>query len=93
MDTGLNILIALARFHQLPAEPEQLAHQFGNPGERFSDVELLQAAKALTLKARHLTPSLNEIQNTVLPGIAKLQDGSYIRCRLWIANAQAGRPR
>lgn len=78
MDTGLNTLIALARFHQLPAEPEQLAHQFGNPGELFSDVELLQAAKALTLKAKRLTPSLNEIQNTVLPGIAKLQDGSYI---------------
>ena len=28
MDTGLQSLIAIARFHQLPAEPGQIAHQF-----------------------------------------------------------------
>ncbi|MCU7937465.1 MAG: type I secretion system permease/ATPase [Candidatus Thiodiazotropha sp. (ex Dulcina madagascariensis)] len=78
MDTGLNSLIAIARFHQLPAEPEQLAHQFGIPGEPFSDTELLQAAKALTLKAKRLTPSLGDIENAILPGIAKLRDGSYV---------------
>ncbi|MCU7906043.1 MAG: type I secretion system permease/ATPase [Candidatus Thiodiazotropha sp. (ex Epidulcina cf. delphinae)] len=78
MDTGLNTLVAIARFHQLPAEPEQLAHQFGIPGERFSDTELLQAAKALTLKAKRLTPSLGDMENAVLPGIAKLRDGSYV---------------
>lgn len=78
MDTGLNTLVAIARFHQLPAEPDQLAHQFSQPGEQFSDTELLQAAKALTLKAKRLKPSLSDIENGLLPGIAKLQDGSYI---------------
>ncbi len=78
MDTALNTLIAIAHFHQLPAEPEQLVHQFGKPGERFSDTELLQAAKALTLKAKCLKPSLDDVDNAVLPGIAKLQDGSYV---------------
>ncbi|MET0089424.1 MAG: cysteine peptidase family C39 domain-containing protein [Candidatus Thiodiazotropha sp.] len=78
MDTALHALIALARFHQLPAEPEQLAHQFGQPGQPFGDTQLLQAAKALTLRAKRLTPKLSEIQNAVLPTIAKLKDGSYI---------------
>ncbi|WNO08274.1 hypothetical protein [Teredinibacter sp. KSP-S5-2] len=29
MDTGLNSLVVSARFHQLPTEPEQLSHEFG----------------------------------------------------------------
>jgi subfamily B ATP-binding cassette protein HlyB/CyaB len=61
MDTGLCCLVAIARFHQLPTEPGQLAHQFGSPREHFSDAEMLQAAKALTLKARRLSPSLSDI--------------------------------
>ena len=55
MDTGLNTLVALARFHQLPAEPEQLSHEYGQPGEHFTDTQILQAAKALTLKAKKLS--------------------------------------
>jgi subfamily B ATP-binding cassette protein HlyB/CyaB len=77
MDTGLHTLVAIARFHQLPAEPEQLAHQYGVPGEAFSDTQILQAAKALTLKAKKLKPSLNGINNAMLPAIARAKDGSY----------------
>ncbi len=77
MNTGLNSLVAIARFHQLPAEPEQLAHEFGQPGEKFTDTDILRAAKALTLKAKHLSPSLSELKSAMLPAIAKAQDGSY----------------
>ena len=77
MDTGLHSLVAIARFHQLPAEPEQLAHQFAAPGTLFSDTELLQAAKALTLKAKRLTPGISDITNGLLPAIAKATDGRY----------------
>jgi len=77
MDTGLSCLVAIARFHQLPAEPDQLAHQFAKPSEIFSDTELLLAAKSLTLKAKHLTLSLTDLKNALLPAIAKAKDGSY----------------
>ncbi|WP_274377663.1 type I secretion system permease/ATPase [Methylophaga frappieri] len=77
MDTGLNTLVAIARFHQLPAEPEQLAHQYGVPGEVFTDTQILQAAKALTLRAKKLKPVTNDIGNGMLPAIAKAKDGSY----------------
>ncbi len=77
MDTGLTTLVAIARFHQLPAEAEQLSHEFGQPGEVFSDTEILRAAKALTLKAKHLKPELAEIKSAMLPAIAKAKDGSY----------------
>lgn len=58
MDPGLHSLVAIARFHQLPAEPEQLSHEFGIPGQTFTDTEILLAAKALTLKAKQLTLSI-----------------------------------
>ncbi len=77
MDTGLNCLVAIARFHQLPAEPDQLAHQFSSSVENFSDTELLLAAKSLTLKAKILNLSLADIKNALLPAIGKANDGSY----------------
>lgn len=77
MDTGLTSLVAIARFHQLPAETEQLAHEFGKPGETFSDTDILRAAKALTLKAKHVTPAFADINSAMLPAIAKTKDGHY----------------
>lgn len=77
MDTGLHSLVAIARFHQLPAEPEQLAHQFAKPGETLTDAELLIAAKALMLKAKCLMPELAQIKKDALPAIAKAKDGTY----------------
>ncbi len=77
MDTGLSCLVAIARFHQLPAEPEQLAHQFAAPGQLFTDTELLQAAKALTLKAKLFTPPLVKLKNAMLPAIGKSKEGHY----------------
>nr|VFK46956.1 MAG: ATP-binding cassette, subfamily B, HlyB/CyaB [Candidatus Kentron sp. TC] len=77
MDTSLHCLVAIARFHQLPAEPEQLAHQFADPGEPFSDTQLLSAAKALTLRAKRVLPNLPQIKTDTLPAIAKSKDGTY----------------
>lgn len=78
MDTGLQSLVALARFHQLPAEAEQLRHEFARPGENFSEVEILLAAKALSLRAKVLTPRCAEISNAILPAVIKSTDGSYM---------------
>lgn len=77
MDTGLQGLVTLARFYQLPAEADQLAHQFGTPGTAFTNTELLIAAKALTLKAKVLTSTLDELSDGLLPAIAKAKDGTY----------------
>lgn len=77
LDTGLQSLVTIARFHQLPAESEQLSHQFGRPGEIFGDTELLLAAKALTLKAKLLTVDSSRLNDGMLPAIGKHKDGSY----------------
>lgn len=77
MDTGLNCLVAIARFHQLAAEPEQLQHQIGRPGESFTEADMLLAAKKLSLKAKSVKLDLVELKNALLPAIAKHKDGSF----------------
>lgn len=91
MDTGLSSLVAIARFHQLPAEADQLAHQFGQPGQTFTNTELLQSAKALTLKAKLLSLSVERLDNSVLPAIAKASDGTYFVLAR-VAQAEQGNP-
>ena len=49
MDTGLQSLVAVAKFHQIAAESSQLHHELGQPGHFFTDNEILLAAKSLTL--------------------------------------------
>ncbi|SFG13684.1 type I secretion system permease/ATPase [Neptunomonas qingdaonensis] len=93
MDTGLQSLVALARFHQLPAETTQLAHEFGTPGELFSDTELLIAAKALSLKAKKLSLDFASLNNAMLPAIAKTKGGEYIiLARLAYPEANSSKP-
>ncbi len=77
IDTGLHSLVAVARFYQLPAEPDQLTHEFCEPGSTFSDTQILQAAKALTLKAKLISSTVSALKPGVLPAIAKHKDGSY----------------
>jgi len=74
-DTGLLCLVAMARFHQMAADPAQLQHQFSKAGSALTDVELLRAAKALSFKATLIPTDLTQINNATLPAIAKAKDG------------------
>ncbi len=77
MDTGLHSLVAIARFHQIPAEVDQLQHEFGSPDQNFAETEILLAAKALSLRASHLALSIADLKNAMLPAIARASDGTY----------------
>lgn len=77
MDTGLNCLVALARYHQISAEPGQLTHEFAKPGEQFSEQEILLASKHLSLKSKSLNIQRATIKNSMLPAIAQSKDGHY----------------
>jgi len=77
MDSGLLALISIANFHQLPANPAQVQHLYGIEGELFSDIQLLQAAQHLSLKAKFVRTDLARFKNVNLPCMAKGQDGQY----------------
>jgi len=78
IDSGLQSLIAIARFHQLPAEAPQIKHQFGVPSERFGNTEILRAAKSLGFKTRESNLSFSKLNNAVLPAILVTKTGEYI---------------
>ncbi|RMN59739.1 Type I secretion system ATPase, HlyB [Pseudomonas savastanoi pv. savastanoi] len=77
LDTGLASLVMLARFHQVAASPEQLAHEFGSPDQCLSQDSLLLAARKLGLKAKAAKTTTERLDRTPLPAIAADNNGGF----------------
>ncbi|MCY7308145.1 MAG: type I secretion system permease/ATPase [Rhodoferax sp.] len=72
-DAALQALCTLARFHQVAADPLNLAHQLGlSPSQGASIPDLLQAAKILGLQAKLVHTSADRLALTPLPALAFL---------------------
>ena len=78
IDTGLTCLVLLSRFFGIPADQDQLLHQFGRSGEHFTDRDLLLAAKSLGLKAEALESDWARLTKSPLPAIAPLAEGRFL---------------
>lgn len=76
-DTGLICLVMLARLHGLPANAEQLRHQFGESGKSLDMLSLLRAAKQLGLKAKQASSEWSRLAKLNLPAIAQHKDGHF----------------
>ncbi|WP_271411775.1 type I secretion system permease/ATPase [Pseudomonas sp. Q1-7] len=77
LDTGLACLVMLARFHNVAASPEQLAHECAEAGRALGTTELLLAARQLGLKARWVQARLERLNRTPLPAIARSRTGEF----------------
>ena len=77
IDTGLACLVMLARFHQIAADPGQLAHQFKVSGAAFEQSEILLAAKHLGLQAKAVKTSVDRLDRTPLPAMVADNTGGY----------------
>ncbi len=78
VDTGLVSLVTLLRFIELPADADQIKHQYGEPGSMFDMEGLLRVAKRLKLKARIVKSSWERLEKTHLPAIAELKDNTFV---------------
>jgi subfamily B ATP-binding cassette protein HlyB/CyaB len=76
-DTGLLGLAMLARFHGVAADPDQLAHEFKEPGKPFGSAQILLAAKSLGLKAKVVRSDWIRLERTPLPALASGRDGRF----------------
>lgn len=74
-------LCAVARFHQLAADPATLAHQLGlAPSAVIGKADLLRAARQLGLKAKLVRSSAPRLQAMSLPALAVIGDaGTALR--------------
>ncbi len=77
MDTGATCLVVIAQYYQIAADIAQLRHQFASEEAPLSDLELLRAAKAVGLRAKHAILDLELLAGAVLPVIGKNNDGGY----------------
>jgi ATP-binding cassette, subfamily B, bacterial HlyB/CyaB len=74
---SLEALCAIARFHQVAADPATLAHQLGlQPSEAVTTADLLRAAKHLGLKAKLSSTTAARLPLTPLPALAFMQDAA-----------------
>jgi subfamily B ATP-binding cassette protein HlyB/CyaB len=78
IDTGLGCLLMLARYFGVPADPQQLHHEFGVSGTPFGDTEILRAAKRLGLKMGKRAATRARLATLRLPAIAQYKDGQYV---------------
>ena len=76
MDPGLAALVMLLRFHGVGADPEQLRHRLGKDTVGVTD--MIRCAKDMGLKVRSYRTTWERLATTPLPGIAVLNDGSFL---------------
>ncbi|MBK7901350.1 MAG: type I secretion system permease/ATPase [Betaproteobacteria bacterium] len=76
-DTGLIGLVMLARFHNIAADPDQLAHEFQVDGRPFDITQVLLASKRLGLKAKVVQTDYVRLERTPLPALAVDKEGRF----------------
>ena len=76
-DTGVIGLVMLARFHNIAADADQIAHDFRESGKNLTVPQLRLAAKQLGLKARHVRTDLARLPQTPLPALAIDPEGRF----------------
>ncbi len=78
VDSGLACLVLLARFFDLPADNDQLRHEFGQSGQIFGVTEILRAAKQLGLKAGTTRTTWAKLTSMPLPAVATFGDDRFV---------------
>lgn len=77
LDTGLQALIAMARFNNIDASPNQVLHELSNPQGDLTREQVLLGAERLNLTAKFSTASLEQLSDALLPIVLVNKDDSY----------------
>ena len=78
VDTGMECLVQLARFHGLAADPAHITHQFGTANKPFESSDLIRAGRSLGLRIKSVSSSWRRLTDTPLPAIARGKDGQFL---------------
>lgn len=76
-DSGLECVVLLARYYCVPADGQQLQHQFARGDELFDPTTILRSFKFLGLKARRVQCTISRLARVALPAIAIRHDGGF----------------
>ena len=84
-DTGLQCLLAMAAFHQIPADPKRLLHEMGSGAFDIERIRL--AARLLGMEARNLAQDSERLDKAPLPAVAQDRDGRFFLLARFIPEA------
>lgn len=77
MDSGLNCLVMIARFHGVAADPEQIRHASAIGTDGMTSIDILRAAKELGFKARAAAVRFEKLAKLTLPAIVETAENGY----------------
>ncbi len=75
--SGIQCLSLVARFHQMPAEPDALIREFNHQDESLADINLIRAAKSLGFKAKFIQDTPQQLSAHLLPALARNKNGNF----------------
>jgi ATP-binding cassette, subfamily B, bacterial HlyB/CyaB len=83
VDTGLACLVIVARLHGIAVDPDQLRHEFAEPGRPFDPSLIRLAAEKLGLKTKLVDADLARVAYLALPALAVDGNGAmYVIARV-----------
>lgn len=77
IDAGLYSFINIARFHNIPADPEQITHALAIGKDGMGELDILRAAKEFKLKAKASDVEYSTLLKLPLPAIVGLKKEKY----------------
>lgn len=76
-DTGVLCLTMMLHFLKLPADPEQIRHEYAPKGAPMDVTSLVRAARQLEVKTRAVKVKPKRLENSPFPAIAEAADGTF----------------
>ncbi|PID30533.1 type I secretion system permease/ATPase [Candidatus Saccharibacteria bacterium] len=76
-DAGLYCFVNIARFHNIPADPDQITHALAIGAEGMGEADMLRAAKSFKLKAKAATVEYDKLAKLTLPAIVGLKTKKF----------------
>ena len=80
LDSGLECLVFVARFHNIPVSTEAVRHEHPPRGECMDSLEILRAAKSIKLKAKEADKDFDELSILPTPSmfLGRVSDGTAL---------------
>lgn len=77
-DSGLSCFMIVMKFHGIPITKEQAENlSMLDPEQKTGEIEIIQSAKALKMRAKLCKLKLNKLKDVKSPIIAKNKDGEF----------------
>lgn len=76
-DTGVSCLVMIAAYYGIPADPENIIHNYNLLDKCAGESDLLRIAKGLKMKAKHVNLDCDHLGKVTLPAMIRLQNQEF----------------